>query len=136
MTDPGVGGFNRLRYDVCSYARDLYESTSPMKYMLYPGWAENCNKCVFDKFWVKTDPEMVDTESELKNITRWASKCAQFKYNKNCPKSKFCTSTFDVTNPKIAPGELCPIITNNIKKMTVPGFESAETAFCAPVNSK
>jgi hypothetical protein len=136
MTDPGVGGFDRLRYDRCAYARDLYESTSPMKYMLYEGKYENCGKCVYDEHSFYRPFDLVDQESELKNITRLASKCTQFKYSPTCKDSKTCTSTFSKSVPIVMAQECCPIIHNNINKMTVPGFVPPELAFCGAVNRK
>ena len=94
-----TGSSNRQIYDSCNYQKRLYESTSPLAYQLYQGAHENCNKCIYDKFYVPYQPEIVDIESELKNITRPLSDCDQFKYSPKCKKSGLCVSTFDRTVP-------------------------------------
>ena len=71
-----TGSSNRLLYDYCAYKKTLRESTDPFRYRMYEGAFENCNKCIYDKFWRPFD--LVDEESELKNITRPATKCPQF----------------------------------------------------------
>jgi hypothetical protein len=87
---------------------------------MYPGAYENCNKCIDKKFYRPFD--LVDQESELKNITRSATKCPKFKYNPNCKASKTCTSTFDSSVPVVPAPEVCPIVHNNIPKRTDPGY--------------
>jgi len=115
------GSSNKRIYDNCAYQKQLTESQSPLLYRTYQGMFENCNKCLFDNYFVKPyDSQIVDRESELKNITRPSSKCSQFMYNPTCPKSGLCTSTYDLSNPKVLSPDLCPIVTNNL-----PTFESA-----------
>lgn len=106
-------------YDLCNYERATYDSIRPLQYHLYLGAYENCKKCrpSNNQFVKPTDLAIVDLESELRGITRPLSKCSQFKYTPMCQKSQRCTSTFDRTNPIVYPGELCPIIYNNL-----PGF--------------
>jgi hypothetical protein len=130
LNSPGVffGASNRLMYDNCSYSKQLYESTSPLLYHLYEGANENCGKCVYDKFWRPFD--LVDIESELKNITRPNSHCDQFKYDPRCNKSESCISTFDKDVPVTFVPEVCPIIHNNIAKMTDPGYSLPEARIC------
>lgn len=118
MNSGEAGSFNRLSYDNCEYQKRLYERTAPLAYQLYQGKYENCDKCVHDKFWVPYDPSIVQIESELKNITRPASKCTQFKYRPNCKSSNLCTSTFSKNIPVVYPPEVCPIIFNNIPRTT------------------
>ncbi|MCJ7638247.1 MAG: hypothetical protein MUO21_12220, partial [Nitrososphaeraceae archaeon] len=67
-----------------NYQKKLYESTSPLMYQLEFSKHENCNKCVFNRFWTKY--QLVDIESELKNLNRPLSNCDQFKYHPNCKK--------------------------------------------------
>lgn len=122
------GSFNRLKYDSCSYQKDLKESTSPLSYNLYEGKFENCDKCVFDKFYKKYD--LVDVESELRNITRGNTRCPEFKYNPNCKKTPSCWNTFDNTVPVVFPAEVCPIVHNNIPKMKTPGYEVPNPLSC------
>lgn len=116
------GAYNRLIYDPCAYAKKLQESVSPLEYRLYEGNYENCNKCTHEnKFWRPFDVDVVDIESELKNITRPNSKCPTMKYNPNCKKSKTCINTFEKA-PVILDKQICPVVTNNITRLSNPGY--------------
>lgn len=110
------GSSNRLRYDNCAYAKTLAESVSPFAYQMYDGKYENRDKCKFDVAWRPYDREVVDIESDLKNISRPATKCPSLKYNPNCKKSSKCISTFDKV-PVILNRDVCPIVFNNIPRM-------------------
>ena len=84
--------FNRLMYDSCSYKKTVEESTGTLSYMLNPIKYENCSKCRVE-FGVlggtnvsHTKGQLVDTESELRNITRMNSKCPTKKYIPQCDK--------------------------------------------------
>jgi hypothetical protein len=123
-----IGSSTKLIYDNCAYQKNLQISTSPLIYQLYEGKHENCTKCKHDKFWRPFD--LVDVESELLNITRPNSKCDQFKYDPTCKKSKSCTSTFDKSVPIVYAPEICPIIKNNIPKMTTVGYELPVNDLC------
>ena len=123
-----LGASNRLKYDTCSYEKYLYESTSPLSYNLYQGKFENCNKCVYDKFW--TPYQLVDIETELRNQTRPLSHCDQFKYSPDCKRSGLCLSTFDRSVPVVLAPEVCPIIYNNIPRVTHPGYHLPNANFC------
>lgn len=127
-----LGAYNRLSYDNCAYQKRLYESTSPLLYRLYEGNYENCNKCTYkNQFWRPFD--LVDVESELKNITRPNSRCPQLKYNPDCKKSKMCISTFERDMPVVLDRNVCPVVKNNIPRMTHKGYELEEFA-CPNVN--
>lgn len=128
----GSGSFNRSTYDRCAYQKSLYESVSPLQYNMFGGKFENCSKCTYDEnsFWKPTDGSIIDQESELKNITRRATRCPQYKYTPNCTKSCGCTSTFDKSNPIVMAQEVCPIIHNNIPRMYGPGYELKTEPFC------
>jgi hypothetical protein len=117
-----IGSSNRLQYDRCAYQKKLYESTSVGARNMYLGHYENASKCVNGKFWFKQSPEIVDRESELKNLTRPISDCDQFKYNPTCAKSGMCTSTFDESNPIVLAPEVCPIVHNNIERVVSTGL--------------
>lgn len=123
-----IGSQNRGIYDNCTYQKRLYESMSPLDYNLYQGAYENCNKCRFNEFW--TPYELVNVESELKNLTRPLSQCDQFKYGKECTKSGYCVSTFNRQLPVVYPPEVCPIVYNNIPKQTSIGFDLSNPNFC------
>ena len=125
-----LGSSNRGIYDTCSYQKDLYESTAPLSYQLYQGKFESCNKCIADRFYVPYQAEIVDVESELKNITRPLSDCDQFKYSPMCTRSGLCLSTFDRSVPIVLAPEVCPIVYNNIPRQTNPGYHLPNPTFC------
>jgi hypothetical protein len=123
------GSSNKLMYDRCAYQKDLSQSTSPLTYRLYEGAYENTEKCKHEnKFYRPMD--LVDVESELKNITRPNSRCPQFKYNPGCVKSQSCFSTFDKSNPIVLAPEICPIVHNNIPRMNHPGYDVPKMNLC------
>jgi len=124
------GASNRNIYDCCDYAQQLQQSVDPLQYYLYFGAQENCSKCIDKKAWFKQDKEVVDIESELRNITRPLSRCDQFKYNPNCQTSPDCISTFATTAPKILSPSLCPIVYNNIPVQTSPGYKIPNPNIC------
>lgn len=125
-----IGSSNRSLTDSCQYQQDLKESVSPLAYNLMFSKFENCNKCRMDNFYVKFQPEIVDAESELLNITRPLSNCNNFKYNPNCTSSSLCTSTFDKRNPIVLAPEVCPIIYNNISKQLSNGLPNIDMKIC------
>ena len=114
------GSSNRPIYDTCNYQKRLYESTSPLKHQTYLGYHENTNKCRDQVFWTK--PQLVDVDSELSGRTRPLSNCDQYKYNPKCKRSDMCWSTFDKDVPVVFAPELCPIVHNNIPKVTSNGL--------------
>ena len=133
MNSGDSGALTNLKYQSCAYAVDLKQSVDPLNWNMYIGKFENCNKCVFDEknFWHPFDGPIVDTESELKGISRRASKCPSLQYSPNCNKSSgFCTSTFDKSNPIVLPATACPIVHNNIGKMCGPGYTLNVDPFC------
>jgi hypothetical protein len=133
-----AGGFTGTLYDKCSYQRDLSESVSPLQYQLMFAKFENCNKCVYDEnsFFTKHNSRIIDTESELKNITRRYSKCPQHKYNPNCKKSCGCTSTFDRSVPTVMAQEVCPIIYNNIPPLHNRGYKLNNMGSMCPYSKR
>jgi hypothetical protein len=104
----------RLLYDKCSYQQRYADSTGPLAYMMYKGAWENCSKCQV-KQQQKTH-YIVDVESELKNQTRFASKCPRFKYNPQCKHCPRCISTFSKKVPVEVPAEVCPIVPNYLER--------------------
>ena len=117
------GSSNRLIYDECACSQNYHDSTSPFSYVTYMGAYENADKCISRHFWRPFDPEIVDLESELKNITRPASKCATEKYLPSCTKSPRCTSTFQKPMPAIV-NTVCPIVHNNIPRQPCNGVRT------------
>ncbi len=127
---PSIGGFSRPMYDGCEYRRRVHESTTPLSYQLYEGKFQNCNKCTHNGFWRPFDPEIVALESELKNLTRPASRCPELKYHPDCKRSSMCTSTFEPRTPHIVDRNLCPVVYNNIRRMTSPGYSVPSGNMC------
>lgn len=130
MNGGSNGASNRMLYDNCNYQRLTRQSTDPLAYNLYQGKYENCSKCIYDNFYVPYQPEIIDMDSELKNLTRPLSDCDQYKYNPNCRKSRMCVSTFDKSNPVVLAPEVCPIVHNNIPRRTSPGYTMPNPDFC------
>jgi hypothetical protein len=104
-TDESQRSSNRLIYDTCEYEKRLVESTDPLNYQFFYGKFENCGKhgCLQKKNNTRYD--VVDVESELKNIVRPGSLCGQFKYN---PDGSNSTITADKA-PVVLEPSLCPI---------------------------
>ena len=81
--------FNRLNYDTCSYKQVLAESIGPGEYQLGQPFV-SCKPC-FNKdpryrlqrngASLQSKMSMVDTDSELMNLTRDASNCSAKKHN-------------------------------------------------------
>lgn len=128
------GASNRQIYDCCDYAQTLQQSVDPLQYYLYFGAQESCSKCIDKKAWFKQDKEIVDIESDLRNITRPLSRCDQYKYNPNCKTSGECISTYDKDVPKILSPSLCPIVYNNIPVQTSPGYTVPNPYVCVTKN--
>ena len=82
--------FNRLKYDNCSYKKDLEESMSIGCYQLYNGKYENANKCRIDFGIIGGNDvsiyggNLVDLESDLRCQTRINSLCPSNKYMPRC----------------------------------------------------
>ncbi len=124
-----IGSSNKLIYDVCNYNKRLYESTSPLAYQLYEGKHEHCGKCVANNLFIRP-MDLVDYESELRNMTRPLSNCDQYKYNPSCKQNALCTSTFSKNVPVVFTPEICFTGYNNIKKVTYPGVTSPTELIC------
>ncbi len=97
--------------DSCQVTQRLKESVGPYEYQMNRTKYVNCNKCEIVK---PQQISLVDVESELKNITRFNSRCNQFKYNPSCkfsmtPGAKnYCLSTFSNLVPTALPAQVCP----------------------------
>ena len=86
--------FNRLLYDQETYKRYVEQSAGTLAYMLNPIAFENCDKCRMDGTGIVGGNQvshnaaaLVDTESELRNIARAASRAPERKYIPQCPAS-------------------------------------------------
>lgn len=123
------GGSCRTNYDLCAYDKRLQESVSPLSYKLYAGMYENCSPCGGKGARPRLS-EVVDYESELRNQTRAVSRCPGLKYNPTCKDVPNCVSTFDTKAPVVIAPEVCPIVFNNIPKLTDPGYRLDTNAYC------
>ena len=95
QTDPTRNGGNwqRTKYDQGTFGLDVYQSTAPLKYVLDPNSVHRCNPCrpneigYIGRFGVSYDTTtpLVDTESELKNLTRKVTRDPAHKYLPYCP---------------------------------------------------
>lgn len=131
QTCQSVGTFNRLNYDVCAYKQDLNQSVSPLGYRMSRYAYENCARCTYDgKQYAPFDTPVVEAESELKGLTRPATRCPTREYSPTCEKSDICTSTFDRSVPVIYPANLCPVVCSNLKPMVDPGYGIKRHGFC------
>ena len=80
--------FNRLNFDTCQYEQTIHESIAPGDYMLEtpPNGCEHCYpwaptvRLQYGGDSINTTKPLVDTHSELLNINKRASKCAQNKW--------------------------------------------------------
>lgn len=117
------GAFNRKRYDKCYVQKDIFQSMSPLEYWTYRGMYENVDRC--KPF--KTYEQVVDVESDLRNITRPISYCDQFKYNYGCP-SKNCISTFN--GPVVMEPTVCPFLKSNMFRKDRSGFQTIFPHVC------
>jgi hypothetical protein len=130
MNGGNSGSFNRQKYDTCNTQQFIAQEVAPLSYRMYQGNYENCNKCIYDQFYVPYQSEIVDVESELTNRTRPLSDCSQLKYSPTCCKSGMCMSTFDKSAPVVLAPEVCPIVFNNIPRQTSPGYTMMDPNFC------
>jgi hypothetical protein len=115
------GASNRLNYDECSYKQKLNDSTSPYFYRTYAGAYENCSKCKQDGYVRPFDKNIVDLESELKNINRPNTKCSNLKYN---------PMLFDKPIPVVLDKNICSVVKNNIPKPTTNGLTNFNNFKC------
>ena len=82
--------FTNLRYDECDYKHQLHQSTTPLGFQLDPVKYENCSPCRMELGIVAGNNvslprgNLVDVESELRGISRIASRCATMNYNNPC----------------------------------------------------
>lgn len=86
--------WQRLKYDNGYYQKYLEQSTKPLNFILDPINVHRCQPCrpeeigYLGKFGVSynTNKLLIDTESELLNLTRPASKDPNFQYFPHCLK--------------------------------------------------
>ena len=83
--------FNRLNYDMCQYKQTIHESISPGNYMLGTPPID-CDPCYPKPPTVRLQKSgdsidrsvaLVDTESDLKNVNKTATKCSVLSKDKN-----------------------------------------------------
>jgi len=100
--------FTRQTYDDGYYKQDLYQSTEPSRYMLLPETTHRPDTCFQEtpeihaangQYKISSSNDMVNVESDLRNLNRKASKDprAHYPYVKptygNQPSMGVCTTT-------------------------------------------
>jgi hypothetical protein len=84
--------WSRSKYDPEYVAKEIRQSTHPLEYSLDPNYAERCNPCFASEIgWVgkqgisyDNSKPMVDTESDLFNLSRVLTKDPSYKYQPQC----------------------------------------------------
>jgi hypothetical protein len=84
--------WSRAKYDPAYIDVDTKQSTAPLTFALDPNYAERCQRCLPTEVgWIgkqgvsyDTTRPIVDTESDLFNITRILSKDPSYKYRPQC----------------------------------------------------
>ena len=87
------GNWQRLKYDWGNYGKEVQQTTAPLEWVLDPNFVHRNNPCrptdigYNSKFGVSFDTTnpLVDTESELFNLTRPATRDPNYKYLPFCP---------------------------------------------------
>ncbi len=103
----------RAKYDNCEYEKKLISSVASYKYQMTVEKFENPNKCVFEgKYTRPYDSSIVDVESDLMNISRLLSPCADKQYSPY-RNNKNSISTYSKDAPVVIPAEICPITLTN-----------------------
>ena len=121
------GMSNKPMYDDHNYNQDIMMSAHPGNYRMYVGATENAKKCRKDNFYRKYD--LVDIETELKNMNRPLSQSPYYQYSPQCVDSGMCLSTFDKNAPTVMPPDLCPIVQNNLPKYNSTGIQQPGAAY-------
>ena len=129
--------FTRLKYDQDTYATDLYESTAVGDYTVLPESTHqgNQNTCFVEtpeiangmgQYKISQNTDMVNAESDLKNLNRKASEdpMTQYPFTKvhfqNVPSSGSCThKNLEQRYEKLEGSQF-----NREKQIAVPRFES------------
>ena len=85
---------NRLSHDACTYRRSVQQSVDPLAYMLEPAKYVHDRRCMMrlgvvggNTVSTLKNEDLVDTESDLMNITRPASKCPADQYGPHLDRS-------------------------------------------------
>lgn len=127
-------GFStKSRYDPCAYQKELSESTATYSYQMLSDKFENCQRCVFDHYTRPFDADIIDVDSDLRNINRPYSRCPSRKYNPRCAKSENCISTYDPQVPVVLAPEVCPPVHNNLVWGNDTGIRDPKPAGCKGV---
>lgn len=113
---------NQPLYDNCKTKLQIADSVTPMSIVMFGPKYVNTDRCGGNNGVEFRD--RVDTESELKNITRPLSDCPEMKYFPNCD-TKICKGTFKMDN--VVPFDICPILDNNMPIIRNPGFVLGNT---------
>jgi hypothetical protein len=99
-TLPQYGGsWSRTRNDTGALAREIQQSTAPIKFTLDPVKVEQCQQCrPSDSGWIgkqgnsyDSSKPAIDVDSELRQLNRILSRDPNMKYIPYCPQCGSCT---------------------------------------------
>jgi hypothetical protein len=113
MSYSGIGANDSINTDCCKYRQDVTMSTAPYYYYTYFGQGENCNRFVTDGPHFKQDLDIVDAESDLKNLMNPLSKCDEYKFRRNQT----------VNPPNVVSPSLYPIVYSNMERPRTNGLK-------------
>lgn len=88
--------FTRTKYDDCAQRQYAEQATSPLSYSLDINRYDNCKKCRMELGLVGgtgvsiIEGNLVDLDSELRGVTREASRCSSKKYQNACAGENDC----------------------------------------------
>lgn len=121
MSYAGYGADDSINMDCCKYNQDVRMKTAAFHNRTYFGQGENCNRCsTGGKVYFKQDKEIVESESDLRGLTRPLSKCDAYKFRYGEMKDA----------PVVVPPSMCPIIYSNLQRPTTNGLTDITTNVC------
>ena|SRR3989338_1426389 len=96
------GSFERLKYDPSTYARDLKQSTDPLRWRLDPHRNNQCSPCrpadphyrASQGVSITHQRSLVDVESDLKRLHIKATNDPAQEYIPHCPNCRNCQSGY------------------------------------------
>ena len=130
-------------YDPCYFRQQLDDMTSLLPFHLSDYKHENCRKCghnlnveerarrneMLAKKGSKVLP-LVDIESELRNQTRYYSRCPEFKYHPDCLTYGSCIKKNDERVVTELPPRICDPRPVTIPRPTYVGYQLPDTQDC------
>lgn len=136
---PGNGGSTHLMYDTCETIQQTNTSVGPGDYRMFKNAYVPCNNMCRPRGPQPPNPiALVDIESELKLISRIASKCEQSKYPYCNGGGDGCIMTNDprvanYVNPYLCDRSITP---TNLKPFRSSWLSDIPDDWCAPMANK